>query len=254
MGWDLFGWSFSVIRKQKQLIWFPIFSTAAALVALFLFSLGRDVHQIGSRDLVWILPAYFVISFVIVFFNCALAACAQAHFSGQEASLGYGMRHAAARLTPILGWALLSATVGFLLRLIDRRASWAGKIARFVVGVAWGMTTYLVVPVLIAEDRGPLASLRRSAQLVKDTWSDQIVAEIRFGWRALVFFIPCLIIGVIGANGFPALLPVAAACFIIAAAGLSAARGIFEVALYRYAAYHETPAGWSPKFTRTLGS
>jgi hypothetical protein len=240
MGWDLFGWSFSVIRKHKQLIWFPIFSGGAGLAAVLLWFL------LHPQSLLWLLPGYFAVSFVIVFFNCALASCAQAYFAGQEVSIGYGLRRAASRLAPIFGWAALSTTVGFLLNAIEGRASWAGKIARFVFGVAWGMATYLVVPVLIAEDRGPVASVRRSSQLVRDTWSDQIVAEIRFGWRGLVFFIPCLVIGAMGANGYPALLPVAAIWFLLSAAVLTAARGIFEVALYRYAAFHEVPADWSP--------
>jgi hypothetical protein len=251
MGWDLFGWSFSVIRKNKQLLLFPIFSAAAALAGLYLCSLlGRVapvngvLHHVGLHDLLWLAPAYVLVSFLMVFFNCALAACAQAYFSGAEPTLGYGLRHAAARFVPILGWALLSTTLGFILNAIERRVSFAGKLATWMFGFAWSMATYLVVPVLIAEDRGAFGSVQRSAQLLRETWGDQLVAQIRFGWRGLVFFGPCLILGVVGANGYPVLLPVAVFCFLIAAAVLSAAQGIFEVALYRYAANGETPANW----------
>lgn len=238
MGWDLFGWSFSVIRQHKQLLWFPIFSGAAGLAAMLLWFI------IQPQSLLWLLPAYFVVSFAIVFFNCALACCAQAFLAGQEARITYGLRQAATHLGAIAGWSLLSTTVGLVLRSIEGRASWAVKVARFVFGVAWGMATYLVVPVLIAENRGPIASLRRSAQLVRDTWSDQIVAEIRFGWRGLIVFLPCVVFGAIGANGFPPMLVVAAAWLLIGIAVITAARGIFEVALYRYAALHQTPANW----------
>ena len=255
MSWDLIAWSFAVVRKHKQLILLPIFSAAAALAALYLCSqLGHgsvqrllQSHRAGIQDCLWLVPAYFLVSFAMVFFNCALAACAQAQFSGASPTLGYGLRYAGARLAPILAWALLSTTVGFILDAAERRASWAGKLAIWVFGFAWGMATYLVVPVLIAEDRGAFGSLRRSAQLARETWGDQIVAELRFGWRALFLFIPCLVLAALGANGYPILLPVAAAYFIIAAAVLSAAKGIFEVALYRYAALNETPADWSPE-------
>ena len=255
MNWDLIAWSFAVIRQNKQLVLFPIFSATAALAGLYLCSqwghgsIERVLqsHRVGIQDYLWLAPAYILVSFAVVFFNCALAACAHAHFSGAEPTLGYGLRHAGARLAPILAWALLSTTVGFILNAIGRRASWAGKLATWIFGFAWGMATYLVVPVLIAEDRGAFGSIRRSAQLARETWGDQIVADIRFGWRALFFFIPCLVLGALGANGYPILLPVAAAYFIIAAAVLSAAKGIFEVALYRYAALDETPADWSPE-------
>ncbi|SPE31674.1 conserved membrane hypothetical protein [Candidatus Sulfopaludibacter sp. SbA3] len=260
MGWELFGWSFDVIRKNKQLVLFPIFSAVAALAGLFLcsqwgqVSFQRVLHHVGVRDLIWFAPAYVLVSAVIIFFNCALAACALAHFNGEEPTLSYGLRHAAQRIVPILAWTLLSTTVGFILNAIERRASFAGKIATWLFGFAWGMATYLVVPVLIAEDRGAFGSVQRSAQLFRKTWGDQIVAEIRFGWRSLVFFIPCLILGALGMNGYPVFLPIAVACFVIGAAVLSAAHGIFEVALYRYAATGETPEGWSPNMLSILQS
>lgn len=247
MGWELFGWSFSVIWKHKQLILFPMFSAVAAAVGMGLWFLQlRGVSHPGWEDYALLAPAYLIVTFVMVFFNCALAACAQAYFSGGEPTLGYGIAHAAARVAPIFGWAVVSTTVGILLNAIERRAAWAAKIAIWLFGFAWGMTTYLVVPVLIAEDRGAVGSVRRSAQLMRDTWGDQLVAEIRFGWRGLLVFLPAVILGAIGANGYPPFLLLAAAWFAIGAAAISAAKGVFEVALYRYAALGETPAGWSP--------
>lgn len=256
MGWDLFAWSFAVIRKNKQLALFPIFGAIAAIAALSLCSWGvLPIHHWEYRDYVRLAAAYFLASFPIIFFNCALAACANAQFNGAEPTLGYGLRHAGARLAPILVWTLLCTTVGLVLQALASRASWIGKLAIWISGFAWGTATYLVVPVLIAEDRGAFGSFQRSAQLVRKTWSDQLVAEIRFGWWGVALFIPCLVLGVIGANGRPFLLPVAVACFIAAAAVLSAAKGIFEVALYRYAALGEIPAGWTTemgtRFTRT---
>ncbi len=178
MGWELFGWSFTVLRRNKRLMLFPIFSAAAALIAMGLSFLawqipvGEGVRQMSPRDLWWLAPVWLVTSFAMVFFNCALAACAQAQFSGERPTLRYGLEQAAGRVLPILGWALLSATVGLVLNAIGRRASWAGK-------------------------------------------------------------------------GYPVLLPIAVTGFVVAMAALSAARGVFEVALYRYAAAGELPAGWA---------
>ncbi len=239
MGWELFGWSFKALRRNKGLLLFPILGSTAALTAVSICSLFRR----NSQDLLWLAPAYFLASLLIVFFNCALATCAQAQFSGENATLGAGMRHAAERIVPILAWALLTTTVGLVFHVVQRRASWAGKLALWLFGFAWGMSTYLVVPVLIAEDRGALDSMRRSAQLVRDTWGDQLVAEIRFGWRGLVLYLPGLLLGIVGMNGHPAVLPLSVAYFVVAAAVLNAAKGVFEVALYRYASGGELPAG-----------
>jgi hypothetical protein len=54
----------------------------------------------------------------------ALAACANAQFKGVEPDLGYGLRHAGARLAPILVWALLSTSVGLILKAV---ANWFSK-------------------------------------------------------------------------------------------------------------------------------
>jgi len=254
MSWDLFDWSFAVVRKHKRLVLFPILSAVAALAGVYLYWHWRQNHHVGIGDYLWLVPAYMFASFAMIFFNCALAACATAHFTGDNPTLGFGLRHAGRRLAPILAWTLLSTTVGLILNAIESRASWAGKLATWIFGFAWGTASYLVVPVLIAEDRGAFGSLRRSAQLARETWGDQIVAGIRFGWRGVFLFIPCLVLGAIGANGHPIMLPVAAAYFIIAVAVLSAAKGIFEVALYRYAALNEIPSGWSPEILRTFQS
>ncbi len=248
MGWELFGWSFGILRRNKRLLLFPIASGICVLVALFLCWLGRPeqsgtVHSVTMGDLAWFAPTCFLVSFLVLFFNCALAACAQAEFSGRETTVGYGLNQAAGRLLAILGWALLSTTVGLALRALERRT---GRLASWIFGFAWGMATYLVVPVLVAEDLGPVASVRRSAQLLRDTWGDQLVAQIRFGWRGVVLFLPVLVLGALGANGYPVLLPVAAAVFLLGMIVLSAARGIFQAALYRFAATGEPPAGWTP--------
>jgi hypothetical protein len=253
MDWDLIGWSFRVIRRNKQLALFPAFSAAAALVAIWLCSawrFGSVQALVGRRsftgeDYALLAPVLFLVSFLIIFFNCALAACANAELSGRPATFGDGLRQAAARLGPIFGWALLSTTVVLVLRSLERRAVILGKLAVWIFGFAWAMATYLVIPVLIAEDHGALESVRRSAQIAKETWGDQIVAEIRWGWRGLLLFLPSILLFVVGLNGYPLALPFAVVCFLVTASVMTAAHGVFEVALYRYAALRETPDDWS---------
>jgi hypothetical protein len=114
------------------------------------------------------------------------------------------------------------------------------------------MATYLVIPVLIAEDHGAFGSVRRAAKLARETWKDQIVAEIRFGWRTVLLFLPGLVVFVAAVNGYPILLPAAVVYVAVCGSVVSAAHGIFEVALYRYAAHGETPRDWSPEMAGIL--
>ncbi len=58
------------------------------------------MRQMSPRDLWWLAPVWLVTSFAMVFFNCALAACAQAQFSGEQPDIalwpGAGCRPGAA--------------------------------------------------------------------------------------------------------------------------------------------------------------
>lgn len=250
---DLIAASFIVLRKNKQLMIFPFLSSIAALVTgvafLSLALLAEHpfdrVRHLGYVTYPILFAWYCISAFGVIFFNCALAACAQEHFAGGQPTVGFGLRRAVSRVETILLWAIITSTVGIILRMIERRVPLAGKIAVWLVGGAWGMTTYLVVPVMIAEDRSAIESLRRSAQLLRDTWGTQLTAGIRFGWRFLLLAIPGVIAGAIGANYYLPFLPVAVIYLVGLLMVLAAANGIFEVALYRYAAGASVPNGWS---------
>ena len=248
--WDLMLRSFRVLRQDTQLIVFPILSTLAAAAvsvpfALAIFATGGGPHRWQPVDFALMFVWYVCANFVVVFFNCALAASAQRFFEGADASLGEGMRIAFDRVPAILAWAAVSATIGVFLRWLNDRAGFVGRIVIGLLGFGWGMATYLIVPVLVIEDKGVMDSIRRSCELLRKTWGDQLIGAIAFGWMGLLFAIPALVLGAIAVNGFWPLLPVAVLYIIALAASFSAARQIFTVAIYRYAVTGEPPDGYS---------
>lgn len=240
---DLIAASFAILRRNKQLLIFPVLSATAALLVAATAALFR-FDRFGAAAYPLLFAWYCASAFGIIFFNCALAACAQEYLSGGEPTVAFGLRRALDHAGPILLWALVSSTVGIILRTLERQVPLAGKIAVWLFGAAWGMTTYLVVPVLVVEDRGTADAIRRSAQLLRDTWGPQLTAGIRFGWRFLFFVIPGVILGAIGANYFPPALALAVVYIVVLVTALSAAKGIFEVALYRYASGDSMPPDW----------
>ena len=70
--------------------------------------------------------------------------------------------------------ALLSATVGILLRMSEARTSWLWRLVGGWIGLAWTLASYFVVPVLAAEDVGPAEALQRSADLFRETWGEEV--------------------------------------------------------------------------------
>ena len=253
--WDMIGESFAVLRKDKKLVLFPILSglstlAIAAMYFLPLFHIGVLEHYRAYRTVdptvyAWLFLWYCTNYFVIIFFNCALAACAQIRFSGREPTLAAGMTQAGWKIPSILMWAVVASTVGIILHAIEERSSWLGKIVTSVVGIAWAMATYLIVPVLIFEDDGVFESIHRSSALLRETWGEQIVSGFGFGLPSLLLAIPGFLLGMVGFKLHPLGFLIAVPYFLLLSAVMSAVRGIFTVALYRYATGGEAPSGFS---------
>jgi hypothetical protein len=258
--------SWQVLKTDKQLVLFPIVSAIGVLIVLASFAvplvalaLGGviNVQQFQGKPPWWTYPLafafYFCNYFVIIFCNAALISCALMRFNGQEPTLGDGFRAAGARLPQILGWSLVSATVGLLLKVIENAHEKVGEIISAILGTAWTIMTYFVVPVLVVERLGPFQAIRRSMQLLRKSWGEALVGGIGLGFFKFLIALPGLLLlalgfVVLGAAGQLALglvLVAAAVIYLLGAAAVGAALdAIFLGALYQYAAYETVPAGF----------
>ncbi len=164
---------------------------------------------------------------------------------GGDPTLRDGFRIASAHATSILGYAIISATVGMILNAISRRAGFIGQIVTSIIGFAWNVATFLVVPVLVMEEVGPIDAIKRSAQLLKQTWGEQLVGSFSIGTIfgligvAAVFLIGLPLFALGGSSDSPALILLAVllivVVFIVIGVISSTLQGIFTAALYRYA-------------------
>ena len=202
---------------------------------------------------------YFLNYFVITFFNSALVACAVIRLKGGNPNLGDGFSAAFARFPQIVGWALVSATVGLILRIIESRSERFAQIVAGLLGMAWAVTTYFVVPVLVIEGVGPITSIKRSVDIMKKTWGEALVSK--FGIGFITFLIGLL--GVVplfagiallssGQNVLgPVLIGVAVAWFVLASLITSALESIILAALYIYAAEGKQPEGFDSQLVQS---
>jgi hypothetical protein len=203
---------------------------------------------------------YLATSFVIVFFNTALISCALIRFDGGNPTLGDGLRAAVARLPQILGWALLSATVGTILKQVEERVPLVGKFVIGLVGMAWAILTFMVVPILAAEGLGPIAAVKRSTSLLRKTWGEALVGHVSLGAVQLVFMLP-VVLALAVAGYFSAtthsiwpiaVMGVVAVLYVILLAiAFSTLQQIFLAAVYRYADQGTVPAGFSADLIRS---
>jgi hypothetical protein len=250
--WQLVKSSWRVLRADKELIVFPIVSAVLTLVVMALFALpilGSGAPERWANeeysvvDLVLAFLFYLVTYTVVIFCNAALVGAAEIRLTGGDPTLSDGFRIAVRHLPAILGWSIISATVGMVLRAISDRGGIVGSLAAAIVGVAWSLVTFLVVPVLVIEGVGPLEALRRSGSLLRQTWGEQVVGTISIG---LVMGLAIAAVAIVGGIVTVALIavafPVGLAALVVLVVALvgmgllaGALSGIFTVALYRYA-------------------
>lgn len=261
--------SFHVLMLDKELLLFPVFSGVSCLLVLASFVAplwGSDLvapiindGQLPDNPLAWVLLAafYFVNYFVIVFFNSALVACAIIRFKGGNPGIGDGLRASMARLPQICGWAAVSASVGLILKIVESRSERFGQILASVIGLAWTITTYFVVPVLVVEKLGPIEATKRSLSVVRKTWGEAMTANFGIGILTFLGMLPgiAVIIGGVmlieGSQIAGIALLIAGGCWLLFVALVSSALdSILLGALYLYAAEDQVPEGFDKNVLR----
>ena len=134
---------------------------------------------------------------------------------GGDPTVGDGFRIAAQHFGTILSYALISATVGMILRWLSERGKGLGRIVSGIAGMAWNLATYLVVPVLVLEDVGPWQAIQRSAALLKKTWGEQIAGNLSVG---LIFGLLTIVVILLGIPVFYLLILTRSVALIVLAA------------------------------------
>jgi hypothetical protein len=253
--WELMGASWDVLKRDKKLVVFPLMSGICCLIVLASFAVpfiaGGHWKQLDSHQkltqaqqvMYWatLFLFYFANYFVITFFNSAIIACAIARMAGGEPTVSGGFREAMARIHLIAGWALLAATVGLVLRIVEERSSKAGAFVASILGAVWTVMTFLVVPVIVMENLGPIAALKQSSSLLKKTWGEQLVGNSAFGLLFFLLNLPgvaIIVFGVmaIGGNAMlgGVLIGVGVLYMIALALIHSALTSIYQAAIYMY--------------------
>lgn len=255
--WQLMKTSFGVLRKDKEIMIFPVLSFISCVIILLSFFAGfwfLGLPSMESSMWLWgisMIVIYFILFFIVIFFNTAIIACANIRLNGGDPTVADGLRIATQNLGRILIWAIISATIGMILQAIRQRGGWIGRIVAGIFGLAWTYVTFFIIPVLIYEKKGMASSIRRSASLFKQTWGETIVGTFGFG---VIFFLLALlgilpivlgaylgsmttvVIGVIIAFIYWAIIGVVA----------SATNGIYVAAMYQYATKKQLPSEFDP--------
>jgi hypothetical protein len=261
--WRLIKASIAVLNSDGELLALPLLSGLATLIvggALVLqathdgtLNAVQDGAGFGGWQnyYLWLFVFYLVEYFIIIFFNTALVGAAIDRLEGRDPTLRSALGLALRRLGPIFGYAVVSAAVSIISRLLSERLGIIGKIFGAGIGLAWTIATFLVIPVLAAEGVGPIEAIEKSAGLLRKSWGENLIGNGGISVVMGLLAIPG--IGVIAGGGYvfnlyPTLaIPllviggVAVLAVVLVGAALSA---IYSASVYYYAVNGEPPVGF----------
>jgi hypothetical protein len=253
--------------EDPALLIFPLMSALA--IVLILASFAAPIwtvyhhHQAALADgftthtakILWYAGTYvfYVISYSIaMFFNSALIAVALRRLDGEPASVQEGLQTAFSNLPAILGYALIAATVGTMLRAIEERVGIVGRIVTAIVGAAWTLATAMTLPVLVVEGAGPVEAISRSLDLLQRNWGENLIGNGGISLGIAVIAIPLFAIAwcfMMFATSTKAVgtIVLAAIVLVVTVVGLSLVsatlHAIYTAALYRFATGNQDNGG-----------
>lgn len=256
--WAIAKRSWAVLKSDKSLAWFPVLSAIGSLLVVGLLGglialMGIDDSSTGNalQPIGWVLivVTYLALAMVQTYFLAALVAGADMRLRGNDSTVRSALDIANSRLHRLLPWAIVTATVTMILQAIEERFGLVGRIVAGLVGMAWNLVTFLVVPILVLEDLAVGPALTRSKDLFKKTWGENVIGQGGLGLVGMVAMIPgvLLILGgvALGTAGLVVLGAVGVVWIVVAAVVVSALSGIYRTALYHFAADGRVPGEFS---------
>ncbi|MGE3074092.1 MAG: DUF6159 family protein [Dehalococcoidia bacterium] len=264
--WNLGKLSWSVLMQDKELLLFPVFGLISAAIVLAIFasiayatgsfdrldaamndSTGSTAESVNVLDVVLYVLGAVAVAYCVIFFNAALVAAALERLRGGDPNVQTGIAAVLPHALNILGWAIISASVGLILQALRSRTdNILGRIALSIAGGVWAYMTFFVVPILVAQGIGPIDAIKHSSSLFKRTWGEQVASNFGFGiFYVLAFVIVAIPIVLIFALNPVAGLIVGIALVTLALGTVQAIEGIFKAALYEYAHDGQVPQAFA---------
>jgi hypothetical protein len=252
--WKMMKASATVLKLDPELLIFPLLSGVAVVLVTATFIVPFAVigegfgalenldEGVGYLGYVVGFLYYLVLYSLIFFFNTALVGAAMIRLDGGDPTVSDGFNIAFKKMGPILEYAAIAATVGMLLRALEERAGFIGRIVIGFLGLSWTLVTFLTVPVLVTKDVSALDAVKESATVFKRTWGEQVVANVGIGFATFVILllmglvaVPLIILtSSIRVLFLPLVLSFAGG-FLLLILVSSALKGIYSAALYRFA-------------------
>ena len=264
--WNITKLTFSVIRQDKEMLLFPFLATIVSILYVAAIIVPSGVLQLlvendadgvpvswELREIILLFGVYLGLAFIATFFNVCVVYTTKTRFEGGNATFWESIRFGVSKIIIIFQWSILAATVGLALAMLERiagRLGGVGRLASSILGMVWSVVTLFVVPVLVYESMRPTQAIRRSLNILKKTWGENL---IRYFGLGIIQFLCCLGV-VLVTVGLVTVIPEGTGTlFVLAFGGIillgvilvfNVANAVFNTALYVYASSGEEPGAF----------
>jgi hypothetical protein len=190
-------------------------------------------------------------SFVFQLVSGAVVGAAMLRAEGRPVTARAALRLAWGRRWQLFAWAAVSTLVGAVTRVLERFGI-GGLLAALSLNVGWAFATVFATPVIMVEGTMPVATLRRSASLLRGRFTVLLLSGMTamLPWTALMIgAVPVAVVGlgllILGSGVYAFLGGVVLALSVVAiACGIAIAGAVgstLEANLYRYAVGRPVP-------------
>ena len=261
----------AVVRADPELMVYTFLSALFSLLAIgaaISGSVGLDViasdpecvgEDCGSELIIAHMAIWFVfyllVSVITVFWNAAIIASAYERLSsGTNPSFSYGIGQAIKRLPQILVWGIIAGTVGLFLQILEGLAHSddspvplriVAGLASYIIGIAWWIVTFFVIPIIVLEKAGVLDGMGRSMELFKKTWGEDVSSHIGTGILMVlcILLLACISVPLmmLGDVGFILGMVILAVGILFAVLFFSTVEAVNRASLFYYAKTGQIP-------------
>lgn len=292
--WELFRVSVAVIRAHPKLLIFPIVTgLLTLLIALFFLApvglvllaphwiQGSPLHglaerfgflqfrpggafnfQIQASGSLLLAGMYLLNMFLATLSSVAFNSEILQALAGRSVSIRHGIEAASRRWKSVLMWSLLAGTVGLIIRALEERFSFLGRLVAGMIGLAWSVASIFAIPILVRETSisNPIEVLTRSARTIKSTWGEMLAGylgmqgtNLLFLWGSILFWAAAGAAAMLLSNGWILLAAGVPWLLCLIAYGYlsSIASRVYLCALYLYASEGAVPGPYDASMMNT---
>ncbi|MCK8615781.1 DUF6159 family protein [Gordonia sp. C13] len=237
--WEILKASARILRSRKELTMFPVLS--GCTLGILTIALGVLVVSIPAlRDstaglIIVVAVFYFLGAYVLTFWQAALISQADVTLDGGDPSVASGIARATRAGVRLAPWTAIVATVSYLLDVAERRLPQLN----IVLDMAWNVTSFQVLPMMVLEDESVPGAVRRAREAFREVWGRNILGVASTGLISLVPAVPGAVLIWLALTELDGAMIVVVALigilFIAAGAVIaSALKGIYQTVLHHY--------------------